>query len=213
MNDGFNTVNAQVSVTVNALPPQPVITAGGSTSFCAGSSVTLTSSAGTTYLWSTGATTPGINVNTSGSFTVRVTNASGCQSIASEAVTTVVNALPSAPIVGVITPPTCSLATGSVLLMGLPSTGNWTLTRYPGTIASEGSGASYHRRVVSTPAYTIILLPTHQGVHPPCQRMSIYLHNRQPREHQWLALSLSLLILCQPEALISAGCRCQVPGP
>ena len=143
VNDGVNTVNAQVSVTVNALPPQPVITAGGSTTFCAGSSVTLTSSAGTTYLWSTGATTPGINVNTSGSFTVRVTNASGCQSIASEAVTTVVNALPSAPIVGEITPPTCSLATGSVLLMGLPSTGTWTLTRYPGTITSEGSGASF----------------------------------------------------------------------
>jgi len=143
VNDGFNTVNVQVSVTVNALPPQPVITADGSANFCAGGSVTLTSSAGTTWLWSTGATTQSINVNTSGSFTVRVTNASGCQSIASEAVTTVVNAPPSAPIVGVITPPTCSLATGSVLLMGLPFAGTWTLTRYPGTIASDGSGANF----------------------------------------------------------------------
>ncbi len=143
VNDGVNTVNAQVSVTVNALPLQPVITIVGSASFCAGNSVTLTSSAGTTYLWSNGATTPSINVNTSGNFTVRVTNASGCQSIPSEAVTTAVNALPSTPIVGVITPPTCSIATGSVLMMGLPSTGNWTLTRYPGTYTLDGSGESY----------------------------------------------------------------------
>jgi gliding motility-associated-like protein len=143
VNDGFNTVNAQVSVTVNALPSQPVITTGGSATFCAGSSVNLTSSAGTTYLWSNGATTQSITVYTSGSFTVRVTNASGCQSIPSETVTTTVNALPSAPIVGEITPPTCSLATGSVLMMGLPFTGSWTLTRYPGTYTLDGSGANY----------------------------------------------------------------------
>ena len=67
-------------VTVNALPATPTITAGGPTTFCAGGSVTLTSSAGTTYLWSNGATTPSINVTTSGSYTVQVTNASGCQS-------------------------------------------------------------------------------------------------------------------------------------
>jgi large repetitive protein len=143
VNDGVFTVNSQVPVTVNALPAQPVISTTGSATFCAGSSVTLTSSAGTTYLWSTGATTQSINVNTSGNFTVRVTNASGCQSIPSNVLTTVVNALPSAPIVGQITPPTCGLATGSVLLMGLPSTGTWTITRYPGTITLDGSGASF----------------------------------------------------------------------
>ncbi len=143
VNDGSSTVNAQVSVTVNDLPSQPVITTGGSATFCAGSSVTLTSSAGTTYLWSSGATTQSITVYTSGSFTVRITNASGCQSITSAAVLTTVNALPSAPIVGEITPPTCSVATGSALFMGLPSTGTWILTRYPGTIPLEGSGASY----------------------------------------------------------------------
>ena len=55
--DGFTTVNSQVTVTVNALPATPTITAGGPTTFCAGGSVTLTSSAGTSYLWSNGATT------------------------------------------------------------------------------------------------------------------------------------------------------------
>ena len=74
--------SAATVVTVNALPAQPTITAGGATTFCSGGSVTLTSSAGTTYLWSTGATTPSINVTLSGSYTVRVTNAAGCQSVA-----------------------------------------------------------------------------------------------------------------------------------
>ena len=86
--------SAATAVTVNALPATPTITAGGPTNFCEGESVTLTSSAGTTYLWSTGATTAGINVTTAGSYTVQVTNASGCQSAASAATVVVINALP-----------------------------------------------------------------------------------------------------------------------
>jgi len=84
VNDGFSTVNGQVSVTVNTLPAQPTITASGPTTFCIGGSVTLTSSTGTSYLWSTGATTPGINVSTSGNYTVQVTNVNGCQSLPSQ---------------------------------------------------------------------------------------------------------------------------------
>src|ERR1035437_6695485 len=46
----------------------PTITAGGPTTFCTGGSVNLTSSPGTTYLWSNGATTQIINVTTAGSY-------------------------------------------------------------------------------------------------------------------------------------------------
>ena len=46
----------------------------------------------------TGATTQSINVTTSGSYTVKVTNASGCQSAESVATIVTVNALPSASI-------------------------------------------------------------------------------------------------------------------
>ena len=74
----------------------PTISAGGPTTFCAGGSVTLTSSTGSTYLWSTGATTASINFTTSGSYTVRVTNASGCQSAASVATVVIVNENPIA---------------------------------------------------------------------------------------------------------------------
>jgi gliding motility-associated-like protein len=81
-------------VTVNALPLTPTITAGGPVSFCSGGSVTLTSGPGTSYIWSNGATTKSINVITPGSFSVKVTNADGCQSAPSAPVSITVNDLP-----------------------------------------------------------------------------------------------------------------------
>jgi gliding motility-associated-like protein len=77
-----------------------------------------------------------------GTYTYTVTY-SGCTSVASANV--VINnqsSNPSAPVVGTITQPTCILSTGSVVLNGLPATGTWTLTRYPGTITSTGTGTS-----------------------------------------------------------------------
>ncbi len=62
------------------------ITASGSTNLCTGDSVLLTASAGSQYLWSTGATTPSITVNTAGNFIVTVTGSCGTDS-ASQAIT------------------------------------------------------------------------------------------------------------------------------
>jgi gliding motility-associated-like protein len=81
-------------ITVNDLPVIPTITAEGPTTFCAGDSVTLTSSAGTSYLWSDGVTTQSVNITNAGSYTVQVSNASGCQSAPSVATVITVNALP-----------------------------------------------------------------------------------------------------------------------
>ena len=74
-------------VTVNSLPATPTITPSGSTSIVTGGNVTLNASSGTTYLWSTGATTSSIVVSTAGTYSVQVTNASGCLSAASATVT------------------------------------------------------------------------------------------------------------------------------
>ena len=68
---------------VNILPPcsgqtSPVITAGGPTTFCQGSSVTLTARGAATYVWSTGATTASIVVTTAGTYAVTGTTAAGC---------------------------------------------------------------------------------------------------------------------------------------
>ena len=81
------------SVTVNA-NPTPSITPDGPTTFCEGGSVTLTSSAASSYSWSTGATTQAIVVSTSGNYNVTVTDANGCEGSAS-AVAVTVNSNPT----------------------------------------------------------------------------------------------------------------------
>jgi hypothetical protein len=84
---GDESPRASITVTVNALPTTPVITANGATSFCTGGNVELTSSSATGNVWSTNATTQSITVTASGSYSVTVTDNNGCS--ASSSVTTV----------------------------------------------------------------------------------------------------------------------------
>ena len=89
----------QASFTVTeaaSSPAAPTITASGPLTFCQGGSVVLTSSAATSYLWSNGATSQSITVNTSGSFTCQVSNG-GPVSPASAATVVTVNPAPAQP--------------------------------------------------------------------------------------------------------------------
>ena len=106
--------SAPVLVDVTTPPATPAITAGGPTTFCTGGSVTLTAPAADAWLWSNGATTQSIVVNASGTFTVKVKDANGCQSAPSAPVSVTVNPIPAAT----ITPngPTSFCAGGSVML-------------------------------------------------------------------------------------------------
>lgn len=79
------TATANQVVVVNPLP-SALITAGGPTTFCTGSNVTLTASGGSTYLWSTGATTAVITAFTSNTYTVTVTNSCGTSSAAQQVI-------------------------------------------------------------------------------------------------------------------------------
>ena len=58
----------------------PFITASGPLTFCSGENVTLTSSTGAKYLWSTGENTSAINVTEAGNYTVEILDNSGCRS-------------------------------------------------------------------------------------------------------------------------------------
>lgn len=89
-----------ISVTVLAAP---VATAGASGPVCAGQTLSLSSSGGVTYAWSgpngfsstqQNPSVTGTTVASSGTYTVTVTNASGCSSTAT--VSAVVNVLPTA---------------------------------------------------------------------------------------------------------------------
>jgi gliding motility-associated-like protein len=76
--NSFGCVNSiSTNMTVNALPT-PVINPNGPLSFCQGGTVTLTATGGVSYLWSTGATTNSIIADTSGDYSVTVTNPNGC---------------------------------------------------------------------------------------------------------------------------------------
>lgn len=62
------------AITDNVIP--------GPHAFCTGGSVNLNAPAGyTSYLWSNGATTPSINVSTTGNYYVTVTNSTGCTNL------------------------------------------------------------------------------------------------------------------------------------
>lgn len=108
--NGCSAVSAVTNVTVNALPLATISTVGATT-FCAGGSVSLTASAAATYLWSTGATSRTISMNTSGNPTVTVTDINGC-SATSAPVAITVNPLPNL----VITHPAAVCAPGTVNL-------------------------------------------------------------------------------------------------
>lgn len=92
--------SAPVTVVVSPYPATPVIVANGPTTFCNGGSVVLTASAGyISYLWSNGETTQSITVTISGTYSVIVTDASGCSSQPSASVTVTVMQPPAPTIV------------------------------------------------------------------------------------------------------------------
>jgi gliding motility-associated-like protein len=74
----------------------PVITSSGPITFCYGDNVTLSSSPGTKYVWSTGETTSSIYVTEAGNYSVKVVDNSGCRSESSSATVVTVNAKPVA---------------------------------------------------------------------------------------------------------------------
>ena len=60
------------------IKPLPSVSLGGQAIICSGSSLTLNATnTSSTYLWSTGATTPTISVNSAGTYQVAVTNSCG----------------------------------------------------------------------------------------------------------------------------------------
>jgi PKD repeat protein len=107
-----------VAVIVNANPAAPTVTANGSTSFCTGDSVTLTSDQTSGNVWSNNATSQSIVVTTSGTYSVTYTDGNGC-SAQSSPVTVSVSSAPA---------PTVSVTGGTAICPG----GSTTLTSSTG---------------------------------------------------------------------------------
>ena len=156
-NDDLCTSPSSASVVINAPPVLPSAPVTGTVthptcSLSTGSvelsglpgtgAWTVISSPGEMRTTGSGATAR-ISGLTGGTYTFSVVNSAGCASLSSSNV--VINPQPEtpvAPVPGNITQPGCLTSTGSVVLNNLPSTGTWTLTRFPGTVTTSGSGAS-----------------------------------------------------------------------
>jgi hypothetical protein len=137
--------SAAATVTVNPIPATPTITPGGPTTFCAGGSVTLSSSNATGNQWYlngnpiSGETNQTYVATAAGDYKVAVTT-SGCTSALSTATTVTLDPLPDATITapGAVTTGTSGHA-ASVANAGVGATYNWGITG--GTIDS-GAGTS-----------------------------------------------------------------------
>ena len=129
-----------------AVPATPqVVNIGNDTSICAGTSIVLDAgNAGMTYLWSTGATTQTITVDTTATYSVTVRNSQGYPVIDSRLVT--VN--PILPVsVAIAATPTGTICAGqSVTFTATPSNGGnapayqWLKN---GTLIPSQTGATY----------------------------------------------------------------------
>ncbi len=95
-NNSCTAVSAPTTVTVSNNATAG-ITPSGATTFCDGGNITLAATNGSSYLWSTGATTSSINVNASGNYTVTVTVSANCTAV-SNPVNITVNQNPSTPV-------------------------------------------------------------------------------------------------------------------
>jgi gliding motility-associated-like protein len=135
------------SVSLSGLPPE--------------SSWTVRLYPGTRSFSGSGPTLTVDNID-AGTWYFTVSNSAGCTSAPSDNV--VINeppAVPSSPVPGAVTHPSCSSPAGTVQLSGLPSTGTWIVTRTPGDVLTNGSGSN--ALITDIPAGTYTFTVTNEA--------------------------------------------------
>ncbi len=181
-----DTLGCEAATTFNVtLHPLPSVELGPDLSICGSASQTLNAgNAGATILWSTGAQTPSIQVSSSGSYAVTVTDANGCA--ASDAVEVQFSPLPADPLTDVTAcitaPPT--LSAGNPGCSYLWSTGATTQSITPdatGTYAvtvttPQGCAATFDA-LVTLQSAVIIALGSDTSI---CQGQSLTLDAGNP---------------------------------
>lgn len=126
------------AITVSNAPT--VQSESGINAFCEGNSVVLTSNYGENNVWSNGATTQRIIVNTTGSYSLRYNDVSGC-TFTSNTLTITANPNPPAPTITNERPTTLCQGDNTVLVSSGSSRYNWSdgQTTQRATITQSGS--------------------------------------------------------------------------
>jgi len=157
----INTANGcksedSVKIDVKPVPDADILGADTST-ICMGSSILLTSTNGSSYLWSTGATTQSINVNTAGKYSVDVTYANGCTDN-SDITSIFVNPLPTAN-----AGPDKGICNGDSTLIGSSAILGLTYSWAPATGLNSSTLAQPEAKPILTTTYTVTVTNTAQG--------------------------------------------------
>lgn len=143
---GCTVTSSSVAVTVNPLPATPTITPSGPTTFCEGTTITLTSSAASGNIWSTGASTQTISVSTTGTFSVTVI-LNGC-SATSTSVSTTKNPIPSVFLTAYN--PICDTIPAFTLNQGIPAGGTYTVNGVAATTLDPGTANIGNNTIIYT---------------------------------------------------------------
>jgi len=150
-----------VLVTVNSIPATPTIIATQPN--CTSSIATIQFSGLPTPNPGNWTINPGaytgntstftLNSQPAGNYNFTVTDNNSCTSAVSPITIIAVPTIPTAPIVGTPTQPSCLIPTGSVVLSGLP-TGTWTITKSPGGETYTATGSNYTVTNLASGTYT-----------------------------------------------------------
>ncbi len=184
-------LNATYTVSMNPAA-NAAITPNGSTTFCQGNSITLTSASASGNSWSTGATTSSIAVTTSGTYSLSVTTICGTDA-SSITITVIPNTItPTITASG----PTTFCQGGSVILTSGNTVGNsWstgattstinvnTAGIYTLTVSNTCASASVTQSITVIPVVTAAIIAS--GPTTFCQGGSVILNSGSAAGNSW----------------------------
>ena len=150
------------TVTVTVLPAYtPVISSSGGSAICNGSALTLSVSSASNCLWSTGAVTSSISVNSPGSYTVTATGANGCRGLSTPFTVT----LQPSPVATISSPQT-SVCAGQMTTLTASVGQSWLWSNGATTQSIQVNAGVYTVTVTGTGGCTAASTPANIGTLP-----------------------------------------------
>lgn len=133
-------VSAPVNINVDTVPNKPIISVNGDIAFCFDDSTTMLGPTGySAYSWSNGGTDQQIHVNSTGNYTLRVSNSFGCESAASDPIAITVHDQPLPPELSASDTSVCSGETITIYSNALQDV-EWSTGRVSNILVTDTSG-------------------------------------------------------------------------